>query len=136
MLTRRNPPTITPPLGAYAHAVEISANARWLHVSGQVGVRPDGSVPPDTQGQLEAAWDNIVAILADAGMGVEDVVKVTTYIVREEDFAVHPAVRKKYLQSNDAAATAVAVSALAKPQFLVEIEVIAARMALGGTGSK
>lgn len=127
MLQKRNPSTIAAPLGSYSHGVEIPKQARQLHVSGQVGVRPDGSVPADSRAQLEAAWDNIVAILADAGMTVADVVKVTTFITRPEDFAVHPAVRRQYLKGNDAAATAVAVTALAKPEFLVEVEVVAAK---------
>jgi len=122
----RNPAQIKAPLGAYHHAVEAPAGARTLYISGQVGVDADGNIPPDARGQLEIAWANIRAILAEADMGITDIVKVTTFITRKEDFAVHPAVRNEVLGDHRAAATAVAVSALATPELLVEVDVVAA----------
>ena len=52
-----------------------------------LGVLPDGAVPKGIEAQAEACWRNIIAVLADAGMGVGDLVKITTYLVRPEDVA-------------------------------------------------
>src|SRR5215471_5797361 len=49
-----NPPEIAPPLGAYSHAIEAPAGARTLHISGQVGLLPDGRLAPGIEGQTEA----------------------------------------------------------------------------------
>lgn len=122
-----NPDSITVPLGAYSHGIEVGPKARWLHISGQVGVLPDGSAAEGAEAQLECAWENIRAILASAGMAIEDIVKVTTYIVGAEDFAVHPRVRARHLGAHRATATAVQVSGLARPDLLIEIDVVAAR---------
>ncbi|WP_366658364.1 RidA family protein [Fodinicurvata sp. EGI_FJ10296] len=126
-MKRHNPPTISPPLGQYSHGVEVPANARRLYISGQVGVGPDGTIPPDSEAQMEIIWTNIHATLASAGMTAADIVKVTTYITRAEDFAVHPRVRARHLGDNHACATGLLVAGLAKPELLVEIEVVAAR---------
>lgn len=127
-MKRHNPTSITPPLGQYSHGIEVPANARWQHISGQVGVRSDGTIPADSEEQMEICWTNIHAILGSAGMAAEDIVKVTTYITQADDFAVHPKVRARHLGGNNACATAVLVAGLAKPELLVEIEVVAARV--------
>src|SRR5262245_10316668 len=80
-----NPATVAPPVGSYSHAIETPPNARWLTISGQVGVSPDGKVGASAAEQAEQIWKNILAILADAGMGPEDLVKVTTFLTRKED---------------------------------------------------
>ncbi|HVL34073.1 MAG TPA: Rid family hydrolase [Burkholderiales bacterium] len=127
MLKKLNPAAIRAPLGAYTHGIEVPPGARVLHVSGQVGVQPDGSVPPGIEEQLACAWQNLLAILAAADMTAADIVKVTTYLTREEDFKVHPRIRARFLGEARPSATAVCVRALAAPEFLCEIEVIAAR---------
>jgi enamine deaminase RidA (YjgF/YER057c/UK114 family) len=120
------PDDIGPPLGRYAHAIEVAAGARHLAISGQVGVAPDGSVADGIEAQLETAWSNIVSILHAAGMTTGDIIKVTTYVTRPEHFAVHPRVRAQVLGDHRATATAVCVSALAAPEYLCEIDVLAA----------
>ena len=127
MVKKLNPSSISPPLGAYSHAIEIPPGARVVHISGQVGMLADGSVAEGIEAQLACAWRNILAILADAGMGPGDIVKVTTYLTRAEDFKVHPRIRAEFLGEARPTATAVCVSALAAPEFLCEIEAIAAR---------
>ena len=127
MLKKLNPPSICAPLGAYTHGIEIPPGARVIHVSGQVGMRPDGRVAEGIEAQLACAWQNILAILAASNMAAADIVKVTTYLTRAEDFKVHPRIRAQYLGDARPTATAVCVSALAAPEFLCEIEAIAAR---------
>jgi enamine deaminase RidA (YjgF/YER057c/UK114 family) len=127
MLKKLNPTSVAAPLGAYTHGIEIPPGARVIHISGQVGVRRDGSVAQGIEEQLSCAWQNILAILAASGMDATDIVKVTTYLTRQEDFKVHPRIRAQYLGDARPAATAVCVTALAAPEFLCEIEAIAAK---------
>lgn len=125
-----NPASIAAPLGAYTHGIEAAPGARVVHVSGQVGVGPDGRVAEGIEAQLACAWQNILAILAAADMTAADIVKVTTYLTRPEDFKVHPRIRAQFLGAARPTATAVCVVALAAPEFLCEIEAVAARDAL------
>src|SRR6056297_3469458 len=92
-----NPPTIAPPVGAYSHGVEIPPNARWLHVSGQVGIAPDGTLGKDAAEQSQIVWDNIQAILGDSEMGVANLVKVTAFLTDPDDLAAYAAVRSAVL---------------------------------------
>src|SRR5438105_12288093 len=128
MLNKHKPPSITAPLGAYTHGIEVPPGARVIHVSGQVGMRPDGRVAEGIEAQLACAWQNILAILAASNMAAGDIVKVTTFLTRAEDFKVHPRIRAQYLGDARPAATAVCVSALAAPEFLCEIEAVAAKL--------
>ena len=79
MNIRHTPHTVAAPFGPYSHAVEVPEGSRLLYISGEVGVLPDGTVPEGIEAQAEACWRNIITILADAGMGVGDLVKITTY---------------------------------------------------------
>ena len=96
MNIRHTPDTVAAPFGPYSHAVEVPEGSRLLYISGEVGVRPDGTVPEGIEAQAEACWRNIIAIIADAGMGVGDLVKITTYLVRPEDVAAAGAARAKH----------------------------------------
>jgi 2-iminobutanoate/2-iminopropanoate deaminase len=87
---------VAAPFGPYSHAVEVPEGSRPFYISGEVGVLPDGSVPEGIEAQAEACWRNITAILADAGMGIGDLVKITTYLVRPEDVTAAGAPRAKH----------------------------------------
>src|SRR6266481_7331968 len=127
MLKVHNPRSIAAPIGTYSHGIEVPPGARWLHVAGQIGVRPDGSVPATLEEQTEAVWQNILAVLADAGMGIGDVVKITSFLTRHENFPSFAQVRAKFLGSHRPASTLLIISSLARPEFLVEVEAIAAK---------
>jgi enamine deaminase RidA (YjgF/YER057c/UK114 family) len=90
-------------------------------------VRPDGTVASGIEEQLECCWQNILAILAASNMSAGDIVKVNTYVTRPEHMRIHPKIRLKFLGDARPAATGVCVSALATPEFLCEIEVVAAK---------
>ena len=126
MLKHHNPETIAPAFSRYSLGVEAPAGARWLHVSGQVGVRPDGALVHGAEGQIEAAWSNVLAVLASAGMGPHDLVKVTTYLTRAEDTGRVRQIRDRMLAGAQPASTLIIVNALASPDWLVEIEAVAA----------
>jgi len=129
MLKRFNPKKIAPPNSpSYHHGIEVPPNARWLSVAGQVGKGPDGKVPPSFEAQCENVWDNILAVLAEAGMGPQDIVKVTTFLTRKEDIAASRTVRDKKLGNIAPTSTLLVIAGLAAPEFLVEIEATAAKV--------
>ena len=121
-----NPPTLHPPFSAYSLGMEVSGVERWLHLSGQVGVKKDGSVPPGAEGQMEECWAKIFAILESAGMDRGNMIKVTGFVTRPEDIGLFRQVRDRLLEGHEPASTLVVVAGLANPDWLVEIEATAA----------
>lgn len=127
MNTHHSPDSVAEPFGPYSHAVEVPPGSRMLYISGEVGANPEGIVPESIEDQAECLWQNIVTILGSASMGVEDLVKITTYLVREEDLAVAGAARAKYFGEARPASATLIVPALIKPGWLIEIEAVAAK---------
>jgi 2-iminobutanoate/2-iminopropanoate deaminase len=121
-----NPPSIARPAANYAHAVLTEGASRWLHTSGVVPTRPDGTTPDDIGEQAEVVWTNIGAMLAQAGMRPADVVSVTTYAVVGEPLGPVMAARDRFLGGRQVASTLVTVPALAQPQWRMEIAIVAA----------
>ena len=97
-----------------------------LHTSGVVPIAPDGSTPSSIADQATAVWSNLAAILDDAGMVAGDIVSVTTYVVAGDDLSVVMAARDRYLDGHLAASTLVTVPALARPEWRMEVAVVAA----------
>ena len=126
MNIRHTPASVAAPFGPYSHAVEVPEGSRLLYISGEVGVLPDGTVPDSIEAQAEACWQNIIAILADAGMDVEDLVKITTFLVRPEDVAAAGAARAKHFADARPGSATIIVKALVNPAWLIEIEAVAA----------
>ena len=122
------PNTINPPLANYSHAVEVPPNARRLYLSGQVGIAPDGTIPASCAEQAELCFANILAILAEAGMGPGDLVRLNTYLLDPADRAAYGAARDRHVGTPPPASTLVIVRALARPEFKIEVEAIAAKM--------
>lgn len=120
------PADIAAPAADYAHAVLTEGATRWLHTSGVVPVAPDGSTPDALAHQAALVWTNIAAMLRDAGMVATNVVSVTTYVVVGEDLAAVMAARDAALGGHRAASTLVTVPALARPEWRMEIAVVAA----------
>ena len=126
-----NPSAIAPPLGAYTHAVDAPAGARWLHISGQVGIAPDESVPEDFASQAHLAWRNLIAILEESGMGIEDLVHVNHWLTNQDDFPTYATVRSEYLGDARPASTLMIVKDLVRPGLLIEVGAVAAKAADG-----
>jgi 2-iminobutanoate/2-iminopropanoate deaminase len=126
MLERYNPKAVAPPFSRYSHGVEAPANARWLYVSGQVGVTPEGKVAEGAAAQIEQAWRNVLSVLETAGMGPRDLVKVTTFLIDRADLPAARAIRDRMLQGAEPASTLLFVAGLASPDWQVEIEAVAA----------
>ncbi len=122
----RNPPDVHAPVGLYSHQIEIS-NERLLVISGQVGMRQDGTVPADPFEQIDIAFENILRNLRAANMDVKDLIKITYYLVGEIDTAKRREIVLSKLQGHQPCSTLLYVAALASPQFRVEIDAWAAR---------
>jgi 2-iminobutanoate/2-iminopropanoate deaminase len=120
------PDDIAPPAANYAHAVLTQGASRWLHTAGVVPTRADGTVPDELADQAAAVWVNIGAMLRDAGMRPADVVSVTTYVVGSEELGPVMAARDAFLGGHRAASTLVTVPALARPEWRLEIAIVAA----------
>lgn len=123
----RNPQTVSPPFSRYSHAVEAAPGLRWLHLSGQVGVDPAGKAASGFEAQARQAFANLEALLADAGMGWADVVKLTTFITDRADLATLRRVRDAALGEAQPASTLLVVAGLASPDWLIEVEAVAAK---------
>ncbi|NBU56180.1 MAG: RidA family protein [Acidimicrobiia bacterium] len=126
-MTEIVPSSIAPTAANYAHAILTEAPQRLLHTSGVVPIAPDGSVPDGVSAQADVVWANLSAILAEADMSSTDVVSVTTYVVHGEDLAAVMAARDRALGGHRVASTLVTVPALARPEWRLEITLVAAR---------
>lgn len=122
----RNPQDIHEPLGSYSHQIEIN-HERLLVISGQVGMREDGTVPDDPYEQIDLAFENILRNLRAAGMDVKDLIKITYYLVGEFDTARRREIVLSKLQGHQPCSTLLYVAALAGPAFRVEIDAWASR---------
>ena len=120
------PETIHPPIGAYAHAIEVPESAKTMFIAGQVGIDVDGNVPADFAAQADLAWRNLMAILEFNGMRMKDVVKITHFLTDAANLPAYNEVRSKYLGEERPASTLLIVAGLARPDLLVEVEMVAA----------
>jgi enamine deaminase RidA (YjgF/YER057c/UK114 family) len=114
-------------IGTYSDAVEAAPNQRWLFTAGTPGLGLDGRLPQDFAGQAEQAWQHILAMLHKADMSVQDLVKVTHYLLRAEDIPIYAKIRARYLGEARPASMLLIVPELVRPNFLLEIEAIAAK---------
>lgn len=124
---KHNPKTIAKPVSAFSQAMEVAPGARWLYVSGQVGISAKGKLSSGIKGQCDRAWRNLIAVLKAADMELKDVVKITVFLTRPEDLMAYREVRDRHLGRVRPAWTLVFVSQLANPDWLVEIEAVAAK---------
>jgi 2-iminobutanoate/2-iminopropanoate deaminase len=118
------PPGPRPPDGGYVHAYEVVGPARVLYLSGQIPVRPDGTVPETFDAQCRQVWANIEGVLAEAGMGLEQLVKVTTFLSDRRYRDENSAIRRELLGDHRPALT-VLITGIYDPAWLLEIEAVA-----------
>jgi 2-iminobutanoate/2-iminopropanoate deaminase len=122
-----NPEVIHAPLGLYSHTVSVPAGTELIYLSGQLGVRPDGSTPESMAEQADQVFANIIALLKAHGLEATNIIKLTTFMVAGHDGDEVRAARLKHLGSHRPASTAVFVSQLVDPAWFVEVEAIAAK---------
>jgi len=123
---RTNPPTLSTPTG-YTHIVEANGPGRTIYVSGQIAFDKDGKLvgAGDMKAQAEQVFKNLQAALAAAGATFKDVVKMNTYLTDMDKAPAVREVRAQYLTDSTPASTLVQVVHLARPELMIEVEVIA-----------
>ena len=126
-IKRTNPPTLSTPTG-YTHIVEVTGPGKTIYIAGQIALDKEGKVVGggDMKAQAEQVFKNLEAALTAAGAKFSDVVKMNTYITDMEQAPAVREVRARYFGSTTPASTLVQVAKLARPEFLLEIEVVAA----------
>jgi enamine deaminase RidA (YjgF/YER057c/UK114 family) len=122
-----NPRDVHAPVGPYSHTAVVQGGSELVFISGQVGMRADGSIPSSFAEQVEIAFQNLQACLAAHGLGVDAVVKLGVFVVPGQDFQLLRAARERHFGAHRPTSTSVFVPQLANPPFLVEIEAIAAK---------
>ncbi|QBF30790.1 RidA family protein [Thalassococcus sp. S3] len=111
--------------GGYAQAVETTGAQRVVYVSGQIPVSRDGKVPETFREQAELAWRNVEAQLHAADMGLENIIKHTTFLSDRRYRQINSEVRREVLGNLEAALTVI-ITGIYDEAWLLEIEVIAA----------
>lgn len=121
------PASVPTPATQYSQALRVRAG-EWLFISGQVPIDADGILvgKGDIKAQSRQVFENIKAILEEAGGSFEDVVKLCVFITDMDSFPGFAEIRSEYLKKPFPAATAVAVSRLVSPDWLIEIDAVAA----------
>ncbi|MEM8556197.1 MAG: RidA family protein [Pseudomonadota bacterium] len=124
------PTTIAPPFARYAHGVEVPPNATWVATSGQLALDSEGAVPEGAEAQATLCFANITAILADAQMGPEHTVRINAFVTDRSHMTGYMAARDAWLSevTRLPASTLVIVSGFTRPEFVVEVEVLAAKV--------
>lgn len=120
-----NPDALSKPPG-YTHVVEATAPARIVYIAGQLGVGRDGKVVSDFRQQVVQTFENLKAALGAVGGEFRHVVKFNNYLLDVGQLPIFREVRDSYLpESNRPASTTIAISGLARPGAMIEIEAVA-----------
>ena len=122
------PDNIHPPFGRYSHGVEFPAGWRVVKTSGQLGIACDGVIPEDAYSQARICFENIARILAEADMSAANVVHVSAYVTDRDYFPSYMRARDEFIGAIGQlpSSTLLIVSGFTRPEFKVEVEVIAA----------
>ena len=126
-MRRLNPEGVAGPFATYAHGVVVDASARFLFGAGQVGVDGDGRIGDGIEEQSRLCWRNIRRVLAADGMSIPDIVQLNMLLVDRSDRDGAMAVRDAELGDHRPASTLMYVAGLARPEYLIEIDFVAAR---------
>jgi 2-iminobutanoate/2-iminopropanoate deaminase len=124
-MIRHHPAEVFAPSRNYSLGLEVTGHPRLLFISGQVPAGPDGAAPKRFPAQCEQAWRNVLSVLAAAGLGVEHLVKVNTFLTDRSQVVANRAVRRRMLAGNEPAST-VMIAETVDGKWLLEIEAIAA----------
>jgi enamine deaminase RidA (YjgF/YER057c/UK114 family) len=123
-----NPPTIRPPFANYSHGIEVPPGARLVFASGQLGITVDDVVPEDAGAQADLCFQAIGEVLKAAGMALSDIVRVNAFVTDRAYLRPYMDARDRHIGSPPPASTLIIVSGFARPEFKVEVEVIAAKL--------
>lgn len=121
------PKSIAPPFARYAHGVTVNTCGGIVLTSGQLALHIDGSIPVGAKAQADLCFSNIEAILAEAGTNADHVVKINAYVTGREHMEGYMQARDSWLADAATlpASTLMIVGGFTRPEFVVEIEVVA-----------
>lgn len=120
------PASIRAPFARYSHGVEVPAGQRLVFCSGQLGIAADETIPEDAKAQADLCFANLAAILGKAGMTLANIVRINAYVTDRAHMAGYMQSRDAHVADPPPASTLVIVSGFTRPEFKVEIEVVAA----------
>ena len=121
-----SPGSIKPPFARYSHGIAVPAGHRLVFASGQLGIAPDGTIPADCEAQADLCFANIAAILAEDGMTLADAVRVNAFVTDRAHMQGYMRSRDRHFPGTPPASTLMIVSGFTRPDFVVEIEIVAA----------
>jgi enamine deaminase RidA (YjgF/YER057c/UK114 family) len=122
-----NPDGMFKPAG-YTHVVEVTGPGRTVYIAGQLGWDSSGKragEPGDFKAQATQVFENLQTALRSVGVGFEHVVKLNAYLTDIGNLPGLRDVRGKYITGAPPASTALEISKLARPDALLEVEVVA-----------
>ncbi len=122
-----DPASVHAPAGPYSHTAVVPAGTALVFVSGQVGMRADGSVPAAFAEQADVAFENLRRCLEAQQLDIDAVVKLSVFLLPGQDFAQLRAARERHFGTHRPTSTTVYVAGLAAPELLIEIEAIAVK---------
>ncbi len=126
-MRRLNPNAIHPPFANYAHGLEVPAGSRIVFCSGQLGIGADGVIPEDAEAQARLCFRAIAAVLGEASMSLDDLVRLNAYVSAAQYLSAYMKARDQFVSNPPPASTLMIVQGFARPEFKVEIEAVAAR---------
>lgn len=125
-LIAHDPPELFPPYRGYVHAMEVSGGTRLLFISGLNAFEADGSTMPESfEDQAELIWKHIKTILAAAGLGIDNLVSLRTYLADPKFDQANARIRAEQLGSHRVSSTVVCCTLL-EPSWKLEVEAVAA----------
>ena len=127
-LTRKSPAKTHKPFANYSHVVTAQGASTLIFCAGQVAAEPSGKVlpPDDFAAQTKLVMENLTLALAEGGANLKDVVKVTIYVCNPHDVPKARSILQEYFGDDPPASTLCVLRGLANPNYLLEIEAIAA----------
>jgi 2-iminobutanoate/2-iminopropanoate deaminase len=125
-----NPESLPAPFkNRFSHGKLVPSEAQWLYTAGQTGRDVDGRIGDGIEEQADFAMRNLYNIVIAAGMSPDDVIKMTIYYLDPAHLPIIVAARNLYFGEDfRPTSTAVGIAALANPAYLVEVELVAARL--------
>ena len=125
---RINPQRLHKPLNYY-HSVEVDSGCKTIYLAGQTAVKTDGSTPNGIKAQAEIVFENLQIVLSESGYSLKEVVFMKSFLVNRADRDGYQEVRARFWGEIKPASTFLIISGLAKPEYLLEVECIAAKKA-------
>ena len=120
-----SPSTIAAPFGNYSHGAVVQTPGRWLLTSGQLATSKGGAIPASAYEQAQLCFANVREILAEGGMAPENVVRIAGFVTDRAYFPDYMAARDEFVVGDPPVSTLLIVGGFTRPEFKVEVEVVA-----------